>query len=319
MLGVSIVVYHSRWDALAATIDGLNRQTRGTDRLAVHVNSAEPTELAALEAKLTELSKTPLRFTASTANLGFCGAHNANLARLFDDGCESVVVLNPDLILDARALGLLAETAGTQGGRALYGPLLELADPSTLTASGLIDTAGTAWVRGARHLDVRQGEPMVDLPTEPYDTAAISGACIFVPAEAFHEIVRRSGEFFDEDFFAYREDAELGYRAALLGIPSRVVPLARGLHVRRLRGTSRRVDPLINSLGVRNRFLFAFKYGVRRPGGAFSALARDLLVVSGVLLAERSSIGGLQEAWRLRGSMRAKRRLLVSEGVTVRR
>jgi GT2 family glycosyltransferase len=105
---------------------------------------------------------------------------------------------------------------------------------------------------------------------------------------------------------AYREDAELAHRAALLGVPSFLVPAARGVHVRRLRGTGRGIDPQIDLLGVRNRFLIAAKYGRRRPGGTVGPWLRDAVVIGGVLLRERRSLPGLRDAWHLRRAMRDK-------------
>ena len=221
MIGVSIVTYRSGWPALAATLQGLNQQTRRIDRLQVHANAAADSEARALHDQLAAICDMPLEFTSSSTNRGFCGGHNANLARLFGEGMSAVVVLNPDLVLEASAVEALADGMAALGQTALYGPILEFADPDTLAATGVIDTAGTQWVRGARHLDLRQGEAMTDLPVLPYETAAISGACVWVPLDAYRELVGRTGEFFDEDFIAYREDAELGLRASLLGIPSR--------------------------------------------------------------------------------------------------
>lgn len=140
----------------------------------------------------------------------------------------------------------------------------------------------------------------------PIAVAGISGACILVPRVAHDRIVSATGEFFDEDFIAYREDAELGLRATVLGVSSYLVPSARGRHGRALRGTERGRDSAIDRLGVRNRFLIAFKYGFQRPGGFWRGLLRDVVVVVGVLVRERSSAPGLIEAWHLRHRMREK-------------
>ena len=42
------------------------------------------------------------------------------------------------------------------------------------------------------------------------------------------------GEFFDEPFFAYREDADVAWRAQLLGWDCLYVPAAVAEHVRRV-------------------------------------------------------------------------------------
>lgn len=310
--GVSLVTFQSNERALAATLEGLAEQQLRPAIVWIHANACTSADADRLRVQAGEWCRdVSVIVTSSEQNLGFCQPHNTSLRELFENGVENVLVLNPDLVLAPD--GLAALVAATESDRrALYGPLLELADPKTFAATGRIDSLGIRWAPGARHLDIRQGEAMTDLPSGAQEVDGLSGACILVSREVHQRIVEVSGEFFDVDFFAYREDAELGYRAKLLGIPCRLVPAARGLHVRHLRGTTREVDPLINALGVRNRFLFAFKYGPRRPGGAVSAVLRDVVVVAAVLLVERSSLPALREAWQLRARMREKGRRLTA-------
>jgi GT2 family glycosyltransferase len=307
VLGVSIVLYRSPIEGVLATAKALAAQALPPDRVAIHANDTSEAAADALRGPIgTALGPIPYDLTSSAANLGFSGGHNASLQQLFGQGCSAVVVLNPDLVLDERALAELAAAAEGLPELALLGPLLELGDPDSLQPTGRIDTVGIRWAWGGRHLDDRQGEPMAGLPSRPVEVAGISGACLCVPRASYERVLAASGEFFDADFIAYREDAELAFRAAQLGVRSYLVPAARGVHARRLRGTSRGSDAAIDSLGVRNRFLIAFKYGVHRPGGLAAGLARDVVVVAAVMTRERSSLPGLREAWRLRHTMRAK-------------
>jgi GT2 family glycosyltransferase len=310
VLGVSIVVYRSPVADVVATCRALAAQSSMPALVTVHINQAADHALSAeIEHECTQvLGDIPLRLTTSMSNLGFCEAHNTAMRELFEAGCSAVLVLNPDLVLEGDAVAALEDAARDVAGAALLGPVLELAEPETFVGTGRIDTVGIRWTAGGRHLDDRQGEPLRDAPTALTRVAGISGACLYVPRLAFELIDRASGEFFDADFIAYREDAELAYRAGLLEVPSYVVPAARGRHVRRLRGTTRGQDPAVDALGVRNRFLIAFKYGARRPGRLPAALTRDAVVIAAVAVRERSSLAGLREAWRLRSRMRAKGR-----------
>ena len=68
------------------------------------------------------------------------------------------------------------------------------------------------------------------------------------------------GEFFDEAFFAYREDADVAWRAQILGWDCLYVPRAIGWHVRRVLPTNRRsIAASLNRHSVRNRFLMRIK------------------------------------------------------------
>ena len=76
----------------------------------------------------------------------------------------------------------------------------------------------------------------------------------------FVEAVSVDGEFFDEDFFAFREDADLAWRAQLMGWKCLYVPSAVAWHVRRVTPERRQQLPHeINWHSVKNRFLMRGK------------------------------------------------------------
>lgn len=308
MIGVSIVTYRSPLSLVEQTLKGVAGWHLTEVRVHIHANASSAQEAGALQSCADRVG--PLLTTTtswSADNLGFAEAHNRGLDRLFGHGCAAVFVHNPDLVLSPAAPGhLVAEMDRLGPGPLLLGPLLELADPATMMGTGLVDTMGIRWTCDGRHLDEQQGSTLPVRPSPTHRVAGISGACLLVTRSAHEVIVAASGEFFDEAFIAYREDAELAYRAQWLGVSSYVCPGAHGRHARRLRGTTRGTDVFVDRLGVRNRFLIAFKYGRRRPGRLSAALARDVVVVMAVLLTERSSLGGLREAWVLRHVMSAK-------------
>jgi GT2 family glycosyltransferase len=99
--------------------------------------------------------------------------------------------------------------------------------------------------------------------------------------------------FFDPDFFAYREDADVAWRAQLLGWRCLYVPGAEGYHVRRVNPGNRRAVPgILNMHSVKNRFLMRIK---NMSGGLYRRFwrpttARDLLVLGGCLLREPRSL-----------------------------
>lgn len=242
----------------------------------------------------------------SRENLGFSGAHNRLLMRAFAEGADAAIVLNPDLTLASDASALLWLGATTGGTQSLVGPLLEWGD-DRLAPTGLIDSAGIRWTRSGRHVDAFQGQPLDAAPTGLQRVEGLTGACLLVTRQVHDLVVARCGEFFDEDFVAYREDAELGLRLKALGIDSVLVPEARGVHRRRLRGTTRSVGADVNRLGVQNRLLLRFKHGRGRPGNPILATLRDCMVVLAAATVERSSWPGVRNALVLRKLMRRKR------------
>ena len=132
------------------------------------------------------------------------------------------------------------------------------------------------------------------------------------------EDVASEGEFFDEAFFAYREDADLAWRAQLLGWDCLYVPSAIGYHVRRVVPENRATLPaMLNRHSVKNRFLMRIKNtdrAVWRRCG-WRGVQRDLLVVGGCLLQEWSSLPAFLDvlreaprALRQRRALQARRR-----------
>jgi GT2 family glycosyltransferase len=123
------------------------------------------------------------------------------------------------------------------------------------------------------------------------------------------------GEFFDNDFFVYREDADVAWRAQLMGWKCLYVPYAKGYHVRKaLPGNRRALPAEINMHSVKNRFLLRIKNITpdlyRR--NFFSITVRDIVVVACCVLWEHSSLRAfpmLARTWR---NTLAKRREIMA-------
>jgi GT2 family glycosyltransferase len=118
------------------------------------------------------------------------------------------------------------------------------------------------------------------------------------------EDISIGGDFFDPDFFVYREDADVAWRAQLLGWTCIYTPHARAYHVRKvLPGNRRALPDVINMHSVKNRFLMRLKNITpdvyRRYWLAITC--RDLVVVTCCLVREHSSLkafGLIVRNWR---------------------
>jgi GT2 family glycosyltransferase len=148
------------------------------------------------------------------------------------------------------------------------------------------------------------------LKAEPHEVFGVSGAAA-IYRKSFMNDVTINDEFFDEDFFAFREDADVAWRGRLFGWHALYVPEAIGYHVRTVTPERRRSLPAaINMHSVKNRFLLRLKneglYLALR--NAPFELTRDALVVAAALTVERSSFPALVWLWRNRRRILAKRR-----------
>jgi GT2 family glycosyltransferase len=125
------------------------------------------------------------------------------------------------------------------------------------------------------------------------------------------EEISLDGEFFDSDFFVYREDADVAWRAQLMGWKCLYAPYARGYHVRKvLPGNRRALPPEINMHSVKNRFLMRIK---NISGNLYwrywvSITARDLMVVMCCMLWEHTSLKAFWYLARNLNRVLAKRR-----------
>ena len=129
--------------------------------------------------------------------------------------------------------------------------------------------------------------------------------------------VQTGGEYFDEAFFAYREDADLAWRAQWLGWRCLYVPGARAYHVRRVLPERRAELPAdINMHSFKNRFLLRIKNMDAGTNLRFllPITARDLAAFAYVCVREPSSLKAiplllraLPRAWKQRRALRAQR------------
>jgi GT2 family glycosyltransferase len=242
----------------------------------------------------------------SDRNLGFTGGHNALIARGRGDYYLS---LNPDVELGPEYVAqLVAAMEADPGVGSATGKLLRRDAP------GVIDSTGIVMLPSMRHLDRGAGEEDRGQYALNDEVFGASGAAAFYRRRMLDD-VRVCGEWFDEDFFVYREDADLAWRAQLLGWRCRYVPAAVAWHGRLV--TPERRDtlrPEVNRWSVRNRFLLRVKNQTAGHALRFllPALLRDAQVAGYVVLREHSSLPAFGDLIRLAPKMWRKRRAIMA-------
>ena len=204
-----------------------------------------------------------------------------------------MLTLNPDVLLLPNFIQALVD-AGQIDPKigTVCGKLLTILATFELPDKPVVDSTGIYFTPMLRHLD--RGSQEVDnghyLQYE-YVFGATAAAALY--RRAMIDDISLDGEFFDPDFFVYREDADVAWRAQLMGWRCLYTPHARGYHVRNvLPGNRRALPPEINMHSVKNRFLMRIKN--MTPDlywrNWFSITARDLVVVCCCLLREHSSL-----------------------------
>lgn len=304
-VAVNIVTYNSAKD-VQSCLDSLAAQTFRDFHIRILDN-------ASLDETLDVLRNFEGDLVSSTVNTGFAKGHN-DLIRL--GPAQYVLILNPDTILRPEFLDRLVQALDARPDAAsATGKLLRM-DGTTLDSTGIV------MLRCQRHLDRGAGETDRGQYDKPEDVFGPSGAAALYRVKALEDVAV-NGQYFDEDFFAYREDADLAWRCRLMGWTSIYVPSAVALHRRRVTPERRSELPaLINYHSVKNRFLLRFNNMTRSlyARDFFKITTRDLAVVGYVLLREWSSLGALgyimrhwRRLWRKRQSIQSRKRVAGQE------
>ena len=252
------------------------------------------------------------RIIYNDENIGFAAAQNQAIRAT--DG-EWVLTLNPDVLLLPNFIQALVDAGQfDQRTGSVCGKLLTILASFDLPEKPLVDSTGIYFTPMLRHLD--RGSQEVDnghYLQHEYVFGATAAAALY--RRAMIEDVAIGDEFFDPDFFVYREDADVAWRAQLLGWRCIYTPHARGYHVRNvLPGNRRALPPVINMHSVKNRFLMRMKNmtGDLYRRNWLSITARDIVVLSCCLLREQSSLRALWYVSRNWKRVMSKRREIMS-------
>jgi N-acetylglucosaminyl-diphospho-decaprenol L-rhamnosyltransferase len=171
------------------------------------------------------------RLMRTGENLGYGTAVNRAVAEyLADSDAEFFVVANPDVQWGPRSIDLLLEAAERWQLAGLLGPLIRDPDGSvypsarhqpSIVRGGMHAVVGPMWKSNPWTAAYRQDR------LEPTERAVgwLSGSCLLVRKAAFDEI---GG--FDERYFMYMEDVDLGDRMSGAGWQNVYVPTAEILH-----------------------------------------------------------------------------------------
>lgn len=216
-------------------------------------------------------------------NLGFARAHNQAIE--FTEHCSAsrkdeetaVLVMNPDIVLEPNCIEellLLMERhkeAGSVGGKLLK--IIKVDNPDSgfrdAQKTAVLDSTGLRIYKNRRTVDRGAGEKDAGQYDKEEEVFGISGALVMYRLSALHAVSVRS-EFFDERFFAYKEDVDLAWRLRRAGWSSFYASRAiayhyRGAHASEKRGLTLAIkeratkSPLVNILSTRNHIFTLWK------------------------------------------------------------
>lgn len=303
---VTVVIVNFNGGAhVVRCLESLAAQTVLPERIVLVDNASGDGSLAACREVVAARAGLAERTTidAVGANLGFAAGTNRGLAAATT---EFVALLNPDAFPEPRWLEALVAAAAAHPECAAFGSRQMLAGQP-----GVLDGIGDRWhVSG---LAWREGHGR---RVGPADLVARE---IFSPCAAA-ALYRRAAVLaaggFDEDYFCFGEDVDLGFRLRLAGHTARYVPDAVVEHVGGASSESR----LATYLGHRNLLWTLVKNtpGTILPAALLAHVSQSIFV--GVVLGCRGRGGafarakwdamvGLGRCWRKRRGVQAGRRI----------
>lgn len=159
-------------------------------------------------------------------NIGFGPGHNIGF-RL----CKTpyVLALNPDVIINWQQFKKLLLFFDDNRVAAIQGKLLRAQAGREVK---IIDSVGIKLSLALNGIERGAGEVDVGQYEEQEDILAVTGAVGLYRLSSINEVAHRNGEVYDEDFFAYKEDVDLGWRLKNAGYKSIFVPIEIGIHKR---------------------------------------------------------------------------------------
>jgi GT2 family glycosyltransferase len=214
-VGAIIVTYHDlRW--LTAAVEALDRSSYEDLYLYVVDNGANAR---------TEVADTahPLRIASPSGNLGFAAGANLGIFLAMNDGCQYLVLINPDTRAPRELIGRLVDCLERRPELGVIGPLQmkygtvtadyshtagELNDwTRRMLGSSSVEYMGT-WVRRLR----RSALPPI-ATDEIFECSYVQGA-----AMAFHRRTFQEVGVFDQAYHTYHEEVDFCRRVRWTGL-----------------------------------------------------------------------------------------------------
>jgi GT2 family glycosyltransferase len=212
----AVVVSFNSERFLKQNFDSLFGQTSAFKKVIVVDNASRDGSRAVIES-FPELDKILL-----PENIGYAAAANLGIDRL---GSDLVLVANADIFLNPDFNRRVLEFFATRPQTGLLSPLILRFDGKT------IDSAGQAcsWALYPREIGYNRRAGRT--PFAEREVFSVCGAATVFSKQALEKL-KIGAEYYDEDFFMFWEDFDIGWRANLLGVNVFFAPQAVAYHFR---------------------------------------------------------------------------------------
>lgn len=225
-----IIINYNNKDFLKNCLNAVFNQTHKNFEVILADNNSSDSSVSYVIKKYPSV-----KIIKNTENLGYGKAANQGIKVSNND---YVMILNPDVILEPDYLEKsIKKMEKDKKIGALGGKLLKMERGKK---TDIIDSTGIVATESRKFVDRGQGEGGVtndkcQIHKNKYNTSeevfAVSGACPIFRREALEDI-KISNEYFDENFFLYKEDIDICWRMRLLKWKCFYLPEIVAYHIR---------------------------------------------------------------------------------------
>jgi len=270
-----------------------------------------------------------LSVVANKENLGYAKAANQGIRLALANGADYVVITNPDIIYTEKYFEKVVYRAEKESKIAGITGKVYKYDFKDKKETKMIDTVGLYVNKGFRVVDGAQGVMDEGQFDEEREIFGISGACPLYKKEALEVAkitIDGTEEYFDEDFFMYKEDVDLSWRLQLLGYKFLYYPRAVAFHgrgtgvikretVKEIFKNRENLSKFQRFYSYRNQHLMVLKNLLLRNyfRNFFSVVANGLGSFFYALAFERFLLKGLIEYIKLIPKTLRKRKLIMAK------
>lgn len=315
LISVVIINYNNK-DYLKRCLDSIYSQTYNNLEIIFIDNQSSDNSFEYIK---EEYSNKNILLIKNDVNNGYAGAANQGIK--ISNG-KYVMILNPDIIMEQGFIETMYRYIDKDESiGALSGKLLKY-DFRNDKKLNYIDSAGIVMYKSTRCVDRGQNEEDLGQYDNIEQVFGVCGAAPMYRRSAL-EKVKIFEEYFDEDFFAYKEDIDLSWRLNLIGFKNMYYHKAIAYHGRGLGSSSGGIlnfirnrksqSEFLRGISNRNHIMMLWKNNTNdfMDKYKFHILKRQILLIGYMIIYERFNIKYYIQARKLKFKIIRKREELI--------
>jgi GT2 family glycosyltransferase len=227
LISINLLTYNGQ-KYIQACLNAVFQQTYPRIKILIIDNASTDGTVEIL--KELKIKNQELRIIFNRQNLGFAAGHNQGIK---ESKGEFICCLNQDVVLDKDFIKKAVEVfQKDEKIAAVQGKLLRMSGDLSLEACPCpIDTTGLVMLKNRRIINRGQGKINQGQYENLEEIFGVDGAAPIYKRKALEDI-KINGEYFDQDFFCYKEDVDLAWRLRLYGWKAVYQPKAVAWHWR---------------------------------------------------------------------------------------